>query len=138
MVNLTDVTKQSQIRDRLLLRQMEKELKREIITVKRAVIAKQKVLEEKEDEGAKIDQKKPVITEPPPAEDETPNLSKKNSHVSSDLPNDKHPSEDHLPTEDGVGDDEEGLDDQQLYWRPLRSNEIRKRYFLKVAKEYNL
>lgn len=39
-----------------------------------------------------------------------------------------------MPTEDG----DEDVEDYQLYWRPLRSNEIRKRYFLKVAKEYNL
>jgi hypothetical protein len=41
VVNLTDVKKQSQARDRLLLQQMERELKREIIRRKKAMIAKE-------------------------------------------------------------------------------------------------
>ena len=82
VVNLTDVKKQSQVRDRLLLQQMERELKREIVRRKKATCAKE--VEQDEDEAvSKIDQKKPVTIVPPP-EEETSNLSKKNSQVSSD------------------------------------------------------
>ena len=61
VVNLTDVKRQSQVRDRLLLRQMERELKRDIITRKRAT--KESVPED--DEGvSKSDQEKPVYHSP--------------------------------------------------------------------------
>lgn len=65
VVNLTDVKKQSQARDRLLLQQMERELKREIIRRKKAMIAKEVAEDEDEEAISKSDQKKPVKIDPP-------------------------------------------------------------------------
>jgi len=65
VVNLTDVKKQSQVRDRLLLQQMERELKREIVRRKKAK-------EVEPDEGEAVsnsDQKKPDTIVPPPEEE---------------------------------------------------------------------
>jgi hypothetical protein len=65
VVNLTDVKKQSQVSDRLLLQQMERELKREIVRRKKA-----KEVEPDEDEAvSKSDQKKPDTIVPPPEEE---------------------------------------------------------------------
>ena len=64
VVNLTDVKKQSQAKDRLLLQQMERELKREIIRRKKAMIAKEEAEDEDEEAISKNDQKKPVIIDP--------------------------------------------------------------------------
>ena len=64
VVNLTDVKKESQAKDRLLLQQMERELKREIIRRKKAMIAKEEAEDEDEEAISKNDQKKPVIIDP--------------------------------------------------------------------------
>ena len=65
VVNLTDMKKESQARDRLLLQQMERELKLEIIRRKKAMIAKEVAEDEDEEALSKSDQKKPVIIDPP-------------------------------------------------------------------------